>query len=80
MTATGMLGGGRLRGDAARPGSVGKSVVGDPFTEALVGPCSGAWGRAPGEYGKVAYFISDGGTASPAPGGPLPAKLQRVEF
>jgi len=57
-----------------------QSVVGDPFTEALIGPCSGAWGRASGEYGKVAYFISDGGTASPAPGGPLPAKLQRVEL
>lgn len=57
-----------------------QSVVGDPFTEALIGPCSVAWGRAPGDYGKVAYVISDGGTASPAPGGPLPARLQRVEF
>ena len=57
-----------------------QSVVGDPFTEALIGPCSVAWGRAPDEYGKVAYVISDGGTASPAPGGPLPARLQRVAF
>ena len=57
-----------------------QSVVGDPFTEALIGPCSLAWGRAPGEYGKAAYVISDGGTASPSPGGPLPARLQRVEF
>ncbi len=57
-----------------------QSVVGDPFTEALIGPCSVAWGRAPGEYGHVAYVISDGGTASPAPGGPRPARLQRVEF
>ena len=57
-----------------------QSVVGDPFTEALIGPCSVAWGRAPGEYGKVAYVISDGGTASPTPGGPLPARLQRVEI
>ncbi len=57
-----------------------ESVVGDPFTEALIGPCSVAWGRAPGEYGRVAYVISDGGTASPSPGGPLPARLQRVEF
>ncbi len=57
-----------------------QSVVGDPFTEALIGPSSLAWGRAPGEYGKVAYVISDGGTASPAPGGPLPARLQRVAF
>ena len=57
-----------------------QSVVGDPFTEALIGPCSIAWSRAPGEYGTVAYVISDGGTASPSPGGPLPARLQRVAF
>ncbi len=57
-----------------------QSVAGDPFTEALIGPSSGAWGRAPGEYGKVAYFISDGGTASPPPGGPHAAKLLRVEL
>ena len=57
-----------------------QSIVGDPFTEALIGPCSVAWSRAPGEYGKAAYVISDGGTASPPPGGPLPARLQRVEF
>ena len=43
-----------------------QSVAGDPFTEELIGPSSGAWGRAPGEYGRVACFISDGGTASPA--------------
>jgi alkylhydroperoxidase family enzyme len=57
-----------------------QSVVGDPFTAALIGPCSVAWGRASGEYGHVAYVISDGGTASPAPGGPRPAKLQRVDL
>ena len=55
-------------------------VAGDPFDEELIGPSSGAWSRAPGDYGKVAYFISDGGTASPPPGGPRPAKLLRVEF
>ena len=55
-------------------------VAGDPFTEALIGPSSGAWGRAPGQYGKVAFFISDGGTASPPPGGAQPARLLRVEF
>ncbi len=55
-----------------------QSVAGDPPTEAMIGPSSGAWSRALGEYGRVAYFISDGGTASPSLGGPLPAKLQRV--
>jgi hypothetical protein len=56
------------------------SVAGDPFTDELIGPCAGAWGRAPGEYGRVAYFTSDGGTASPAEGGARPAKLLRVEL
>ena len=56
-------------------------VAGDPFTEELIGPSSGAWSRAPGEYGKVAYFITDGGSASPAPDGVRrPAKLLRVEL
>ena len=54
------------------------SVAGEPFDEQLIGPSSGAWGRAPGEYGAVAYFISDGGTASPPPDGPRAAKLLRV--
>ena len=57
-----------------------QSVAGDPYTEELIGPSSGAWGRAPGDYGRVAYFICDGGTASPPPTGPTPAKLLRVEF
>jgi hypothetical protein len=56
-------------------------VAGDPFTEELIGPSSGAWSRLPGEHGKVAYFISDGGTASPPPDGVRrPAKLLRVEL
>ena len=58
-----------------------QSVAGDPFTEQLIGPCSGAWGRGSGEYGKVAYFITDGGTASPPPDGiARPASLLRVEL
>ena len=57
-----------------------QSVAGDPFTEALIGPSSAAWSRRPGDYGKAAYVISDGGTASPPPGGPQPAKLLWVEF
>jgi hypothetical protein len=52
-------------------------VAGDPFTEELIGPSSGAWSR----LRKVAYFISDGGTASPPPDGVRrPAKLLRVEL
>ena len=58
-----------------------QSVAGDPFTAELIGPSSGAWGRGPGEGpGKVAYFLTDGGTASPPPDGPHPATLIRLEF
>ncbi len=57
-----------------------QSVAGDPFTEAMIGPSSGAWSRRSGDYGKAAYFICDGGTASPPPGGPQLAKLLWVTF
>jgi hypothetical protein len=56
------------------------TVAGVPFTNDLIGPTSGAWGRGPGEDGRVAYFLSDGGTKSPPKEGPQPAKLTRVEF
>jgi hypothetical protein len=56
-------------------------VAGEPFTEELIGPSSAAWSRVPGEYGKAAYGITDGSTASPpADGVRRPAKLLRVEF
>ena len=57
-----------------------RMVAGDPPTKELVGPSSGAWGRAPGDAGRVAYFITDGGTASPLPSGFEPARLLRAEF
>jgi hypothetical protein len=57
------------------------SVVGKPFTEQLIGPTSGAWGRGPGEYGRVAYFLTDGGTKSPPPDGIVrTATVVRVEL
>jgi hypothetical protein len=56
-------------------------VAGDPLNEELIGPSSAAWSRLPGEYGKVAFLTTDGGTASPLPDGVRrPAKLLRVEF
>jgi hypothetical protein len=56
-------------------------VAGDPFTDELIGPSSAAWGRAQGDYGRLAYVITDGGTASPPPGGIVrPARLLRVVF
>ncbi|MEH2184409.1 hypothetical protein [Nostoc sp.] len=57
------------------------SVAGDPLTEQLLGPSSGVWGRMTGEYGRVAYFTTDGGTTSPPPDGIVrTAKVLRVEF
>jgi hypothetical protein len=56
-------------------------VAGYPLNEELIGPSSAAWGRLPGEYGKVAFVTTDGGAASPLPDGVRrPARLLRVEF
>ena len=56
-------------------------VAGEPLNEELVGPSSAAWGRLRGDYGKVAYVITDGGAASPPPDGvQRPARLLLVEF
>jgi hypothetical protein len=58
-----------------------ETVAGKPFDENLVGPSSGAWGRAPGEAGRVAFFTTDGGTtALPSDELLRPAKVLRVTF
>jgi hypothetical protein len=58
-----------------------RTVAGEPFDDRLVGPSSGAWSRAPGEHGRVAFFTSDGGTKVPPKDGIVrPAKVLRVEF
>jgi hypothetical protein len=58
-----------------------ETVAGNPFDQELVGPSSGAWGRAAGQIGRVAFFTTDGGTTALPPDGVLrPAKLLRVEF
>jgi len=56
------------------------SIAGDPFTRALIGPSSIHWGKGSGEYGRVAFITTDGGTASPPEGGPRPAKLVKIEL
>jgi sugar lactone lactonase YvrE len=56
------------------------SIAGDPFSPGLIGPSAGHWGRQPGEYGRLAFFTTDGGTASPPEGGPQPAKLVKIEL
>ena len=57
-----------------------QSVQGDPYTEELIGPSSGAWARARGQQGRTAFFVTDGGTASPPLGGPQPARLLQVDL
>ena len=68
----------RLAHDGNREGKT--VIAGDPFTETLVGPSAGTWGRAPGEKGRIAYFSTDGGTAQPPDGVYRTAKVLRVEL
>lgn len=53
---------------APRHGSEVRHIAGDPFDAGLAGPSSAAWGRRPGDHGRVAYVTTDGGTTAP-PGG-----------
>lgn len=68
----------RLAHDGNREGRT--VIAGDPFTEILVGPSAAAWGRNPGEYGRIAYVSSDGGTAVPPDGIYRTGKLLRAEL
>jgi len=70
----------RVSLDPARNSGFTQSIAGDPFTEQLIGPSSAAWGRAPGDYGRVVYITTDGGTVSPPPRGAQPAAVLRMEF
>jgi hypothetical protein len=56
-------------------------VAGEPFDEQLVGPSSAAWGRRPGDYGRIAYITTDGGLIAPPTDDIVrPAKLLRAEL
>jgi len=67
--------------ETAGNGGFIQSIVGDPFTENLIAPTSGTWGRGAGDYGRVAYFLADGGTASPPRDGIFrPTEVLRVQL
>ncbi|WP_420608351.1 hypothetical protein [Novosphingopyxis sp.] len=68
----------RLAPDGNRAGRT--VIAGEPFTETLVGPSAGAWGRSPGDKGRLGYFLTDGGTAQPPDGTYRTAKVLRVEL
>jgi hypothetical protein len=70
----------RLSLEPAENGDERISVAGDPFSPELIGPSAGHWGRRPGEYGRIAFFTTDGGTAWPPDVGPQPARLVKVEL
>ena len=58
-----------------------RAIAGEPLDELLLGPSSAAWGRAPGEYGRVAYVTTDGGQTAPPPDGIVRnAKVLRMEI
>jgi hypothetical protein len=66
-----------------RPGGSGgrQIVAGEPFDEQLVGPSSAAWGRCPGDSGRVAYVTTDGGLIAPPTDDIVrPARLLRAEL
>ena len=62
-------------------GEAAEIIAGSPFDEELVGPSSGAWGRGPGEFGRFAFFTTDGGTTALPPDGVLrAAKILSLEL
>lgn len=63
-----------------RHGSEVRAIAGEPLNPALVGPSSAAWGRQPGDVGRVMYVTTDGGTTAPPEGVVRPAALLRAEL
>ena len=62
-------------------GNAREIVAGEPFDEQLVGPSSAAWGRRPGDHGRIAYVTTDGGLLAPPTDDIVrPARLLRAEL
>jgi hypothetical protein len=63
-----------------RHGNEVRHLAGEPFDDVLVGPSSAAWGRRPGEQGRLAYVTTDGGTTAPPDSIVRQAALLRAEL
>jgi hypothetical protein len=62
-------------------GNTRQIVAGEPFDDQLVGPSGAAWGRRPGDYGRIAYVTTDGGLVAPPTDDMVrPARLLRAEW
>ncbi|KAH8703714.1 hypothetical protein BGW36DRAFT_355122 [Talaromyces proteolyticus] len=59
---------------------VRQNCIGNPLTLKLLGPTAGAWSHQSKDYGRVAYFLTDGGHMNPYEGVFRDAKVLRVEF
>ncbi|CRG89208.1 hypothetical protein PISL3812_06244 [Talaromyces islandicus] len=58
-----------------------RTCIGRPvMPDLLLGPTSGAWTQNPEDYGRRAYFLTDGGHMNPHEGVFRNAKVLRVEF
>ncbi|KAH6615395.1 hypothetical protein C7974DRAFT_319987 [Boeremia exigua] len=59
---------------------VNSTVVGDPLNLELIGPTAGSWGPKRRDYGKVAYFVTDGGFKNPFNGNVRESRVVKVVF
>ncbi|WP_208025802.1 hypothetical protein [Amycolatopsis acidicola] len=58
-----------------------RTLLGDPLDLRLLGPSSMAWGRRPGEHGRIAFVTTGGGTTAPPPDGKVrTAKVLRLDL
>jgi hypothetical protein len=56
------------------------NMAGELLNMELVGPTAGFWGRDKGDFGKVAYFCTDGRIKGPVNGIIREARVVRVTF
>lgn len=63
-----------------RHGSEVRHLAGHPLDERLIGPSSAVWRRGAGDYGRVAYVTTDGGSTAPPDGLVRKAAVLRMDL